>query len=445
MREIDDILQVLWRCFGLALLLTIEKSQGYYQWREEKVTVCEHNAFTIECPAQQSIVIKKAEYGHIGISKCVEVDTGHFGCKIDVSSLLDENCQSSKCIIDANEEEIRKLNPCRRGLDVFIKLSYMCVDAKPLLPCQPQMVTSKPSYISSRQTSVGSCNSQAHIGGTQFFFKTTPGQQLQFSMLRLSTSPSLSGRHNHTATQVGYIVDEGQDEVYPIELNHRRQTMHPLLKSTSNEVTVSLLATEHQHFLILVQGQYSVFIYNDHFMKGILAFGCQDLKPPKGDTMLIERHGDTTVVSCINSKKMWNLKCIGVHWSGVIGNCSDARQPVVRAVVNVAAANLALPKDIILMTIVGLTVVLALVIVTVGYVCYKRSMESIGMEPLLDVAEYNKAPALPTKRGSTLLRGTLHRQSMAAEAPVPPPLRTNPQDLNNATIRLNHAQTVNLL
>ncbi|ELU14264.1 hypothetical protein CAPTEDRAFT_224985 [Capitella teleta] len=204
--------------------------------------------------------------------------------------------------------------------------------------------------------------------------------------------------------------------------------MHPLLKSTSNEVTVSLLATEHQHFLILVQ-----------------AFGCQDLKPPKKDTMLIERHGDTTVVSCKNSKKMWNLKCMGVHWSGVIGNCSDASQPVVRAVVNVAAANLALPKDIILMTIVGLTVVLALVIVTVGYVCYKRSMENIGMEPLLDVSEYNKAPALPTKRGSTLLRGTLHRQSMAAEAPVPPPLRTNPQDLNNATIRLNHPQTVNLL
>eukprot|EP00914_Ancora_sagittata_P010633 GHVO01020635.1.p1 GENE.GHVO01020635.1~~GHVO01020635.1.p1 ORF type:complete len:132 (+),score=8.84 GHVO01020635.1:244-639(+) len=130
---------------------------------------------------------------------------------------------------------------------------YYIIIAKQLLPCQPQTVTSEPSYISSRQTSVGSCNSQAHIGGTQFFFKTTPGQQLQFSMLMLSGS---SGRHNRTAgsAQVGYIVDEGQDEVYPIELNHRRQTMHPLLKSTSNEVTVSLLATDHQHFLILVQG-----------------------------------------------------------------------------------------------------------------------------------------------------------------------------------------------
>jgi hypothetical protein len=32
--------------------------------------------------------------------------------------------------------------------------------------------------------------------------------------------------------------------------------------------------------------------------------------------------------------------------------------------------------DIILMTIVGLTVVLALVIVTVGYVCYKRSVST---------------------------------------------------------------------
>ncbi|ELU14265.1 hypothetical protein CAPTEDRAFT_224986 [Capitella teleta] len=396
---------------------------------EHRATICVYQEHSLQCPKQQSLVIRSAEYGHIGISECIEVDTGHFGCKVDVASVLESRCSGkTSCSISVSDESIRELNPCRKGLDVFIQLTYLCIDAKPLLPCQPQMVTSKLSYISSRQTSVGSCNSQAHIGGTQFFFKTTPGQQLQFSMLRLSTSSTSSGRHNHTATQVGYIVDEGQDEVYPIELSHRRHPMHPLLKSTSNEVTVSLLATEHQHFLILVQ-----------------AFGCQDLKPPKKDTMLIERHGDTTVVSCKNSKKMWNLKCIGVHWSGVIGNCSDASQPVVRAVVNVAAANLALPKDIILMTIVGLTVVLALVIVTVGYVCYKRSMENIGMEPLLDVSEYNKAPALPTKRGSTLLRGTLHRQSLAAEAPVPPPLRNNPQDLNNATIRLNHPQTVNLL
>jgi hypothetical protein len=65
-----------------------------------------------------------------------------------------------------------------------------------------------------------------------------------------------------------------------------------------------------------------------------------------------------------------------------------AAVPEVRAVVNVSTSNLALPKgsfirksliegnktfsDIILMTIVGMTVVLALVIVTVGYVCYKR-------------------------------------------------------------------------
>ncbi|ELU12092.1 hypothetical protein CAPTEDRAFT_227124 [Capitella teleta] len=377
-----NVFVYIWSVTITLIILCSNSVISFGHWKENHVTVCTLEEQIIKCPAHASIVIKQAEYGHIGISKCVEWDTGHFGCKVDASQFLEQRCSGKQsCTIDGTDPELRQANPCRKGLDVFIEMTYICMEAIPLVPCQPQMVTSKPSYISSRQTSVGSCNSQAHIGGTQFFFKTTPGQQLQFSMLRLSTTSSSSGRHNHTATQVGYIVDEGQDEVYPIELNHRRQTMHPLLKSTSNEVTVSLLATEHQHFLILVQ-----------------AFGCQDLKPPKGDTMLIERHGDTTVVSYI-----------------------------------------------ILMTIVGLTVVLALVIVTVGYVCYKRSMESIGMEPLLDVAEYNKAPALPTKRGSTLLRGTLHRQSMAAEAPVPPPLRTNPQDLNNATIKLNHPQTVNLL
>ena len=75
------------------------------------------------------------------------------------------------------------------------------------------------------------------------------------------------------------------------------------------------------------------------------------------------------------------------------------------------------------------------------------------MEPLLEVSDCNNPPALPTKRGSTLLRSTLNRQSMGAEAPlmqpqlvpVPPPLRSNNSSLNNATIRINHPQTVNLL
>ena len=97
---------------------------------EQTATICELKAQTISCSPQQSIVIKEAEYGHIGISECIEVDTGHFGCKIDVSSLLEQKCTGSSCTIDVNGPSLRQMNPCRRGLDVFLKLKYFCVDGK---------------------------------------------------------------------------------------------------------------------------------------------------------------------------------------------------------------------------------------------------------------------------------------------------------------------------
>ena len=41
--------------------------------------------------------------------------------------------------------------------------------------------------------------------------------------------------------------------------------------------------------------------------------------------MKAERHGDATIVRCLNSQKSWNLECVGVHWVGVIGNCTQGK------------------------------------------------------------------------------------------------------------------------
>jgi hypothetical protein len=97
---------------------------------EQRATICELNPKTIECPSNQNIVIKKAQYGHIGISECVEVNTGHFGCVEDISTELENKCQSSKCLIDVHDGELRQHNPCRRGLDVFIQMEYFCIQGK---------------------------------------------------------------------------------------------------------------------------------------------------------------------------------------------------------------------------------------------------------------------------------------------------------------------------
>lgn len=91
------------------------------------LTICAYEDVNLECPRDSSIVIKEAEYGHIGISKCIELDLGHFGCKADVTSFLDEKCAGKRICNIADDDELRSMNPCHKGLEVFLQMSYICV------------------------------------------------------------------------------------------------------------------------------------------------------------------------------------------------------------------------------------------------------------------------------------------------------------------------------
>lgn len=55
------------------------------------------------------------------------------------------------------------------------------------------------------------------------------------------------------------------------------------------------------------------------------AIGCEDLRNPPNSQMWIQRIDDVTTVGCSNSKNTWTLKCIGHHWTGAIGNCSEGK------------------------------------------------------------------------------------------------------------------------
>ena len=90
--------------------------------------MCVDEVFSAQCPGQGSIIIKQAQYGHIGISKCIEVDTTHFGCKTSVLDMLSSKCSGKQtCEISETDPALRKLNPCRRGLVVFLEISYICI------------------------------------------------------------------------------------------------------------------------------------------------------------------------------------------------------------------------------------------------------------------------------------------------------------------------------
>lgn len=96
------------------------------------MTACDYEDVNLECPNDSNIVIKEATYGHIGISKCVEFDLGHFGCKTDVVDFLDEKC-AGKRTCSVSDDELRDKNPCRKGLAVFLQMSYMCITGKTIV------------------------------------------------------------------------------------------------------------------------------------------------------------------------------------------------------------------------------------------------------------------------------------------------------------------------
>ena len=82
----------------------------------------------MNCAADEIIVIGSATYGHMTLGRCVEFDTGHLGCQSDVYGILDNLCSGKRrCSIPVDDKAFRDTAPCRRGVDVYLQVSFSCV------------------------------------------------------------------------------------------------------------------------------------------------------------------------------------------------------------------------------------------------------------------------------------------------------------------------------
>ena len=140
------------------------------------------------------------------------------------------------------------------------------------------------------------------------------------------------------------------------------------------------------------------------------AFGCDDLPTPA--YAWVSREGDLVTVGCYHSDYEWKMSCVGSKWIGPQSNCTDKKQglavgfSISRYVVffpeiikpsptpdrnvplskkrTILTTGLLLYKpphqhilqksisDILFALIIGITVLLCAVVITVGYVCLKR-------------------------------------------------------------------------
>lgn len=273
----------------------------------ESATVCEHESLVLTCPGDSIIIVSEAQYGHLGLSKCVDFNTGHFGCSANVTLLLNQKCAGKrKCEVSEQDKRIREMNPCRKGLDVFLLITYQCLNgmlilnychlkpkglililsniadsscitpyastcsgvsndntlhndsqpnnisalrdlyvcslsAKLAVPCQENHIRADRLVISNLQMEESPCSSQS--GSSEFNLKARKGQNLLISMEAI-------GGLSSDKYQIGFILDESNDEVTPIWLDaSNRNATH------SSDVTISVFKDSNVHFLIFVEGE----------------------------------------------------------------------------------------------------------------------------------------------------------------------------------------------
>ncbi|ELU14898.1 hypothetical protein CAPTEDRAFT_192084 [Capitella teleta] len=103
-----------------------------HSWGMENTSeYCDYEVFRGQCEPQQALKIIFAEYGHIGIGKCVKADIGFFGCKTDVTQLLGSKCDYKKiCEIDTLNQQLRERNTCTTGITVYLKVKFACIAGK---------------------------------------------------------------------------------------------------------------------------------------------------------------------------------------------------------------------------------------------------------------------------------------------------------------------------
>lgn len=89
---------------------------------------CDYETFQVQCLPGEIFQVLSAEYGHMKIGKCVETNLGHFGCRADVTRIIAARCDGKqRCEINVLDPEIRDTQPCAKGVEEYLDVTYACL------------------------------------------------------------------------------------------------------------------------------------------------------------------------------------------------------------------------------------------------------------------------------------------------------------------------------
>jgi len=103
---------------------------------------CQLETFEPRCWKNEVIVIEKAVYGRHQIGKCISAkeaafsqEADFFGCSADVLDIVNTKCSGRKqCQIRVPDADLETTRTCLTGLQMFLEVSYKCLEVKYSLP-----------------------------------------------------------------------------------------------------------------------------------------------------------------------------------------------------------------------------------------------------------------------------------------------------------------------
>lgn len=98
----------------------------YVDWTTE--LTCETETFNVSCRPGEVILLSRARYGRMEISRCVKIDYGSLGCQVDVLGLADGLCSGRRaCHVTVPDVAFARRKPCPDDLKPYLEMTYTCV------------------------------------------------------------------------------------------------------------------------------------------------------------------------------------------------------------------------------------------------------------------------------------------------------------------------------
>lgn len=64
-----------------------------------------------------------------------------------------------------------------------------------------------------------------------------------------------------------------------------------------------------------------------NFYSQLLAIGCPGVVPPQN--AWLKKGENEITIGCHTGTEKWQMKCVGNHWIGLVGNCTQGKRLII--------------------------------------------------------------------------------------------------------------------